>query len=96
MAEHKNAIALLKDQKERVERLRERRTRLAGALGAKKQQLEDACTESVREFQTDDADKLDEIGKQADATNDELVMTLVMELDDIEEQLAALEKHVAA
>jgi len=95
MTDTKNAIVLLKEQKERLERMRERRTRLAGELSAKKQQLADACAEAVREFGTDDLAKLRELYTSRESANDEMVMDFMMVLDDAEQKLTDIERQVA-
>jgi hypothetical protein len=94
MAEKQDAVKLLKEQKERLDRLRERRTRVAGVLGAKKQQYEDACAEGKREFGTDDLTELLAKVSETDASNDEVAMSFMLQLDDVEEQLAAVERQV--
>jgi hypothetical protein len=96
MAETKNAVALLKDQKDRLERLRERRTRVAGELGAKKQQLADACEEARKEFGTDNLEALRALYAGNEAANDELVMSFILSLDDVELKLAEIERQVTA
>jgi hypothetical protein len=94
MAETKNAAALLKDQKERLERLRERRTSVAVELGSKKQQFATACEEARKEFGTDNLDELRALYARREAENDELVMGLVLQLDEVEQQLAAVERQL--
>lgn len=89
-----NAIALLKEQKERLERLRERRTRLAGELSAKRQQLADASAEAKREFGTDNLDDLRKLFASRETANDELVMEFVLQLDEAEQKLADIERQV--
>lgn len=96
MADNKNAVTLLKEQKDRLEKLRERRTRVAGELGAKKQQYEDACAEAKREFGTDDLAELRRLFASQEAANDEVVMAFILQLDEAEEQLAAIERQVNA
>ena len=94
MSDTKNAIALLKEQKERLDRLRDRRTRVAGELGAKRQQLADACAEAVREFGTDNLDELRKLFASRETANDEVVMEFVLLLDDAEAKLADIERQV--
>lgn len=94
MADTKNAVALLKEQKDRLEKLRDRRTRVAGELGAKKQQLADACAEALKEFGTDDLAELRKLFAGREAANDELIMTFVLELDDVDQKLADIERQV--
>jgi ABC-type phosphate transport system auxiliary subunit len=89
-----NAIAMLKEQKERLERLRERRTRLAGELSAKRQQLADACAEAKREFGTDDLGELRKLFASRETANDELVMEFELRLDEAEQKLADIERQV--
>lgn len=94
MADTKNAVALLKEQKDRLEKLRDRRTRVAGELGAKKQQLADACAEAVREFGTDDLNELRALFARREAANDEVVMGFILQLDEVEARLAEVERQV--
>lgn len=94
MADTKNAVALLKEQKDRLEKLRDRRTRVAGELGAKKQQLADACAEAVREFGTDDLNELRSLFARREAANDEVVMGFMLQLDEVEARLAEVERQV--
>ncbi len=94
MSETKNAITLLKEQNERLSRLRDRRTRVAGELGAKRQQLADACAEAVREFGTDNLDELRKLFASRETANDEVVMEFVLLLDDAEAKLADIERQV--
>lgn len=94
MSDTKNAIALLKEQKERLEKLRDRRTRVAGELGAKRQQLADACAEAKREFGTDNLDELRKLFASRETANDEVVMDFVLLLDDAETKLADIERQV--
>jgi hypothetical protein len=92
MAE-KNAVALLKEQKERLEKLRERRTRVAGELGARKQQLADACAEAKKEFGTDNLEEMRALYSRREAANDEVVMNFILQLDDVEQKLADIERQ---
>lgn len=94
MADTKNAVILLKEQKDRLEKLRDRRTRVAGELGAKKQQLADACAEATREFGTDDLVELRKKFVDREAANDELVMGFVLHLDEVEQKLVDIERQV--
>jgi ABC-type phosphate transport system auxiliary subunit len=94
MSDTKNAIAMLKEQKERLDRLRDRRTRVAGELGAKRQQLADACAEAVREFGTDNLEELRKLYASRETANDEVVMDFVLVLDDAEAKLADIERQV--
>lgn len=94
MSDTKNAIAMLKEQKERLDKLRERRTSVAGELGAKRQQLADACAEAKREFGTDDLEELRKLYASRESDNDEVVMDFVLLLDDAETKLADIERQV--
>lgn len=94
MAETKNAVALLKEQKDRLDKLRDRQARVAGELGAKKQQLADASAEAVREFGTDNLDELRALFARREAANDELVMGFMLQLDEVEARLADIERQV--
>lgn len=94
MADTKNAATLLKDQKDRLDKLRDRRTRVAGELGAKKQQLADASAEAVKEFGTDNLDELRALFASREAANDELVMGFLLHLDEVEAKLSDLERLV--
>ncbi len=90
----KSPVEIFAEQKRRLAELNERRTRAQVTLEAEQRALAEAQAEAMRLFGTSDLDALRTMFRERTEENDRKVVEFVMALDDVERQLADIERQI--
>lgn len=95
MAQNKNSIEILEEQKKRLAALQERRTRAEVRLETERKALEEARAEALRLFGTNDLDALRNLYRERQDDNDRKVVEFMLALDTVEQKLSDIERQVS-
>lgn len=94
MNQSTSSVTALEEHKRRLTSLAERRTRTQGQLDAERRALEEAQREALELFGTSDLAELRRLYTERNAANDSAVVAFVLELDEVERGLAAVERQL--
>lgn len=95
MAQNKNSIEILEEQKKRLAALQERRTRAEVRLETERKALEEARADALRLFGTNDLDALRNLYRERQDDNDRKVVEFMLALDTVEQKLSDIERQVS-